>query len=70
MGAADDKVRCLSARNESFNCAEAHVGDSVLFYKASIRGGAPGRRGPANILDTDDAELTVMFQSQTSKVAQ
>ena len=63
------KSRCLLRYDESFNCKDARVGDSVVSYKASNSKGSPRRRGPAKILDVDDAGVTVKFQSQTFKVA-
>ena len=44
-------------------------GDSVLFYEAANRNGAPGWRGPAKISDIDETRVTVEFQSRTFKVA-
>ena len=61
--------RRLLAQNQLCNCADAQVGESDLFYKASNRKGAPKRRGPAKILDVDDAAATVKFRSQTFKAA-
>ena len=63
------KSRCLLRYDESFNCKDARVGDSVVSYKASNSKGSPRRRGPAKILDVDDAGVTVKFQSQTFTVA-
>ena len=47
----------------------ARKGNSGLLYKASNRKGAPRWRGPAKILDVDDAGATAKFQSPTFKVA-
>ena len=66
---ANSKLRRLLARNKTFNCAEIDVGDMVLFYKAQSRKSAPRWRGPAKVLEIDDSEVTVSFQSQTFKVA-
>ena len=41
----------------------------IPFYKASNWNSAPRRRGPAKILDIDDAGTTAMFRSHTFKVA-
>ena len=45
------------------------MGNSVLFYEVSNRHGAPRWRGPAMILDIDDAIATEKSQGQTLKVA-
>ena len=46
------------------------IGGAELFHKAVNRKGAPRWRGPAKILDIDDAGVTVKFQSQTFEEAQ
>ena len=66
---ADCHLRRPLASNKLFNCADAHVGDSAPPLKAPNRESAPRRRGPAKILDIDDAGATVKFQSQTFKVS-
>ena len=46
------------------------MGDSVHFFEASDRKGAPRRRGPAKILVSDDAgPSTVKFQGHTFRAA-
>ena len=66
---AHSKLRRLLARNKTFNCAERDVGDMALFYKAQNRKSSPRRRGPAEVLEIDEAGATVSFQRQNSKVA-
>ena len=38
---ANSKLRRISAHNQTFNCAEAAVGDMVLFYKTPYRKSSP-----------------------------
>ena len=45
------------------------LGIQRFFIKAVNRRGAPLRRGPARILDFDEARVTVKFQSRTFGVA-
>ena len=53
-GAANGKLRRLSARNKPPNCADFATWDSVLFYKTVGRKSAPRRRGPPGILGTEE----------------
>ena len=57
------------AREKSFKCMDVQIGGPVLFYKTANRKGSPRWRGPAKILDIDEAVVAVKFQSQTFKVA-
>ena len=66
---ANSMLRRLLARNQTFNCAVIDVGDMVLFFKARNRKSFPRRRGPAKVLEIDDAGATVSFQSQNFDVA-
>ena len=67
--APDGTFRRFLAYDKSYNCADAQVGESVLFRKAVGRRCAPRGRGPAKIRDADDAGATVKFRSQTRKMA-
>ena len=62
-------LRRLLAYSKSFDCADAKIGDAVLFYKTANTKSAPRRRGPARILDIDVTGVTGSFQSQMFKVA-
>ena len=66
---ANAKLRRLLARNPSFECAEALVGDSALFFKTVSRKSATRWRGPAVISEIDEAGVTVKFRRLTFKVA-
>ena len=50
---ANDTLRRRLAHNRSFNCTDANVGDSVLYFKAANRKSAPRLRSPAAILEID-----------------
>ena len=49
-----NKLRGQLAENQSFECADVKVGDSVIFDGAVSRRSAPRRRGPAAILDVGE----------------
>ena len=66
--AANSELRRLFAQNESSNRADAQVGDTVLFYKASSRKGTQRRRGQATILDIDEAGVTVKYPRRRGTV--
>ena len=66
---ANSRLRRFSAFNKSSTCADVKIGDAVLFYKARSKKSAPRRRGPALILDIDDACVTAEFQSHIFGVA-
>ena len=66
---ANSKLRRLLAYSTSFICADAQVGESVLFREAPNREGAPRWRGQEGILDVDGSGAAAEFQSQTWKVA-
>ena len=66
---ANSKLRRLLAHNQTFNCTDIKIGDSVLFYKAPHRKSHPRWRGPATILDIDETGVLVKYQSQFFKVA-
>ena len=61
---ANSKLRRLLAFNKSFNCADIEIGETVLFYMAQSKKGAPRWRGPVLILGSDGAGVTLKFQSQ------
>ena len=61
---ANIKLRRLLAYNESLGGADARVGYSARRYKTSNRGSTLRRRGPAKILDIDDAGVTVEFRKR------
>ena len=65
---ANCKLRRSLSHNKSFSCMDVTAGNSVLARKASRRESAPGWRGPAEILDIDDAGVTAKFQNQTFKL--
>ena len=48
---------------------DVRIGDTVLFYTATNRKSAPRWRGPATILDVDEAGAATKFQFQTFQVA-
>ena len=62
------KLRRL-LQKKTFNCADTNPGGSALFYKAQDRESLPQWRGPANILNIDDAGVTATLQNQAFKVA-
>ena len=66
---ANSKLRRLLAYNETFDCVDIKVGDTVLFYKAPHKKSNPRWRGPAAILDIDESGVTLEFQPQFFKVA-
>ena len=66
---ANSKLRRILAHSQTFNCAEAAVGDMVLFHKTPHRKRSPRWRGPAKVLEIDETGVTVSFQSQTFKLA-
>ena len=66
---ANSKVRRLLARNHSYECTDAKVGDSALFYKIVGRRSAPRWRGPTVFLDIEGAGVAAKFQGQGFKVA-
>ena len=63
---ANSKFRCLLACNQTFQCTEVGVGNSVVFYKRIGRKSAPKWRGH---LGTIGSGVAVRFESQTFKVA-
>ena len=67
--AANIEMGRLLAYNEAFNCTDVKIGDTALFYESTNKKSAPRRRGPAKILNIDDAGATVKFQLRTFKVA-
>ena len=62
---ANSWLRRLLALNKSSTCAAVKISDTVLFYNARSKESAPHWRGPALIVDTGEAGVTVKFQSQT-----
>ena len=66
---ANSILRRLLARNESRCCADVKIGESALSFLAANGMGAPRRRGPAKLLDIDEARATVKSQSQRFQVA-
>ena len=65
---ANSKSGRLLAHNKPFNCTDAKARDSALRYNSVNLKSAPPRRGPAVILDPDDAGLQVMLWGQTFMV--
>ena len=63
---ANSKLRRLLVYRKPFNCTVAQVGDSLLSYRALSRRSPPRWRGPAKILDIDDAGAPAQFRSPTS----
>ena len=63
------KLRRLLACDCPFNCAEAKVGYSVLFYESFIQRSPPRSRGPAGIPEIDETGVAAKFECQTSIVA-
>ena len=59
----------MLALNKSFTCADVNIGATALFYKAQGKKRTPRRRGPALILDIDEAGVAAQFQSQAFGVA-
>ena len=63
------KLRPLLTNKKGFNCTDVKIRDSATSYGAANNQSAPRRRGPTEILDSDETGATVKFQSQTFKVA-
>ena len=63
------KLRRILAFNNSFDSADAAVGNEVLHYKAPARKSGPRWRGPAKVPLMDDSGVALSFQGQTFKVA-
>ena len=66
---ANSKSPRIRAFNNSFDSADVHVGDEVLFYEATSRRSSLRRRGPAKVLLLEESGATLSFQGQTSKMA-
>ena len=44
---ASSRSRILLSRNQSFDCADVELRESVIFFEAASRQSAPRRQGPA-----------------------
>ena len=59
----------LSAYTKAFTCTYVKISETANFYNTQEKKRAPRWRGPALILDIDEAGAAARFQSQTFKVA-
>ena len=69
MEAANSKSRRLLAYNETFNCTDVKIGDSILSYKAPKKKRMLEWRGPARDPGIGETGISVHYQGQTFKVA-